>query len=311
MKDRYYYFYIEVIFFVLLTGLLIWVSFWVNDVTKTVKQVRPRLYETTLPIHFTDKNITENMKQIHSHRFQKLFNQIIIINLDDAVERKQKLQLNLHAYFPEVPVYKLYAIREKNKNVGCTKSHICALKYSKLLPGNTLIIEDDFNFKLDVNRVHDYFDIFQRSNVFQQDQWDLLIMSPYVQKWQIHQPIELPVRNQSSSQAKQYIMKLIHCTTTSAHIIRQDFVDEMIRCFQDALTSVVRYQEVRHEFCIDQVWNGLMHKNRFLCFSETLGYQLPGVTSDGTFADNSFTISQDLTKLHTQRGNLNIELISS
>lgn len=295
---------IEVIFFVLLTSMLIWVSFWLNDATKTVRQARPRLYETKLPVDFSLRNVTKAMKQVQKHRFQNLFNQIIIINLDDAVERKQKLQLNLHAYFPDVPVYKLYAIREKNKNVGCTKSHLCALMYSKELPGNTLIIEDDFNFTLGVHRVHEYFQHFQDSDMFQRSEWDLLVMSPFVQKWKIAQSMKL--RNDG---VERKVMQLLHCTTTSAHIVRKDFVDNMISCFQRSLSEIVRYQEVRTEFCIDQVWNEIMSANRFMCFSQPLGYQLPGVTSDGTFADNSISISDNLQVLHTQKGDLPIELI--
>jgi len=68
---------------------------------------------------------------------------ILYINIDERVDRKEQL-LNTLKVFDSDKITRISAVKHKNPVMGCTLSHISAIRYAKKMNyPNVLILEDD------------------------------------------------------------------------------------------------------------------------------------------------------------------------
>jgi len=211
---------------------------------------------------------------------------VIYLNLRDAQERRRHTEARLDEAFPEVPWYRLEAVRYPGeKALGILASHTLALKYAAQRQGSTWICEDDFEWCVDPAGVAARTEDFLRAT--RETGYDVFLASPYVYTWG---PVE-----ELGGEASPY-RRIFKATTATLYLVTPRYAAVLA----DLYDTVLHHLELRtltaHDHC-DQAWHQVQPRDRWLAPLQPWCQQRSGTTSTGEVADNRFTVSPKGTEI--------------
>lgn len=191
----------------------------------------------------------------------KYIDTILYINLEHRKDRNEHCLNEIKKIDPNLSkTHRIDAVyNPENGALGCTQSHIKALKYFIENPSwNTcLILEDDFTFKSEnpeeVNGIVSY--LIQNSPNFNVL---LLGISLFDLKYI---PTENPL-----------IFKITSAQTTSGYIITRNYVYTLLANFIKANNNMV-CNGWKPEWCLDMFWKQLMPIGNWYGHKYRIGYQ--------------------------------------
>lgn len=184
-------------------------------------------------------------------------NKIVYINMDARADRREaiekefaRLGLNQVIRFPALS-YKNYP------NAGCLLSHATVLEqaYDAGL-SNVLVLEDDFRFIADANKIHSSMSAFFELDI----PWDVVMLTTCAAE--ISEPGALVSRISSSGNGAGYL-------------VNRSMMLELSTLFKSNVENL--YQTKRHwEYQNDMLWKQLMPESKWYMFNDYLGYQCEG-----------------------------------
>jgi hypothetical protein len=182
---------------------------------------------------------------------------VLYINLENREDRKKQILEELQKL--SVPTNKIRKISgvhiPKNGHKGCIQSHILALQMAQMNNWKlTTIIEDDAELKITPtefnNRLNNALEELNTRD------WDVLLLSA----------INKQIDEETSKQLK-HVDKLKHATTSTMYIIKQHYVNKLLKLFEHCNTMMIpeKWGETNgHEpYALDQKWNELIKKDNW------------------------------------------------
>lgn len=178
--------------------------------------------------------------------------QLYFINLKDRKDRKTRViqQMN-NVNYPLSKINRVDAIKESfNGALGCTKSHIKALKQAlKQAFPYVLIIEDDFIWKKSNSKNK----IIQTLNkIINDNNWDVCLLAgnPAV----------------PNTQRNEYSKKVNKSMTTSAYIVKKEYIPKLLEMWEPSITA-------KPFVPLDVLWFKLQENDNWIITNPVLGYQ--------------------------------------
>ena len=193
---------------------------------------------------------------------------ILYINLENREDRKQFILKELEKMnVPSNKIRKISGVHiPKNGHKGCIQSHILALQMAQMNNWNlTTIIEDDAELLIEPsdfsNRLDNAFTELENVD------WDVLLLSSANK--QIYE---------ETSKQLNYVDKLKHATTSTMYIIKQHYVNKLLKLFEHCNTMMSYEQWGTHDnhepYALDQKWNELIKTDNWYALKgENVIYQ--------------------------------------
>ena len=192
---------------------------------------------------------------------------IYYINLDHREDRNTHIKQVLHdLQVPDEKIHRISAVWNKQRgSIGCSESHIHAVKEFLQSGKNTcIILEDDF--------VYEHKDTFWSSiaSVFQSNVEFDLIQLAYNHRRLVSDDTEYPC-----------LKKVRDGQTTSGYILSKPFAPTLLNNFESGWkalqTSVSEHNEYdsTYTYTLDSYWKRLQPISKWFCFHPRLGYQIP------------------------------------
>ena len=187
---------------------------------------------------------------------------ILYINLEHRTDRREHLEAEFKRMgILTEKIHRINAIKNNNGALGCTMSHLKALK---LVEENTtwqrvLIMEDDYTFKgetySDFN--HPLSDFFYK---FDKKGWDIF----------------LPSYNHWNAQVKDTVYKqykkVIYSQTTSSYVFQRHYLETLKANFKASAEGLIRHGK-SPQYCLDINWTRLQPEGRWYLITPALGLQ--------------------------------------
>ena len=191
-------------------------------------------------------------------------NKIFYINLDKREDRKNEIELELKNYNLFENSERIQAIEIPGQGIlGCTMSHLNAIKLAKeRFYNNILILEDDFQFTISKEEFENQLQTFFGNNI----PYDICMISYNIRQCQ---PTEYP-----------FLTKVIEAQTASGYIIHHSFYDKMIDLYEWAI-PLLRDTQYHWDYANDQCWKRLQPEANWYCLTQRCGRQRAG------YSDNS------------------------
>jgi len=165
------------------------------------------------------------------------------INLESRKDRRAHVEKELKEMDIN-RVERFHAIKTKDGAVGCSMSHMHALKIAQEKDWDyVLICEDDIQF---TNKEHfkTQYQGFIDSNI----DWDVILIAGNVVG-----PYE-PVN--------EYAIRVSKCQTTTGYIVKKAYYQTLIDNIKEGIDGLVRKCE-RHNYAVDQYWFKLQEKDNW------------------------------------------------
>lgn len=187
---------------------------------------------------------------------------VYYINLDHRTDRKKELLQELDKI--GVPSSKIVRIsgnyNKKYGDVGCSKSHVDAMKqFSQSSHNNCIIFEDDFTFIQTPNEVQKMFNQLFEHNV----KYEVVMLSA----------------NTSKSEDSEYpfLKKVLESQTASGYMVNKSFANTLLANYEDSVQHLEHITSTdnseRGPYCIDQYWKRLQPTSLWYEFHPKLGIQ--------------------------------------
>jgi hypothetical protein len=183
---------------------------------------------------------------------------IVYINMDARADRREAIEKEFDRLGIKNQVSRFSALSYKDyPNAGCLLSHATVLEqaYDAGL-SNVLVLEDDFRFIADANRIHSSMAAFFKLDM----PWDVVMLTTCAA--QISEPGALVSRILSSGNGAGYL-------------VNRSMMLELSTLFKSNVENL--YQTKRHwEYQNDMLWKQLMPESNWYMFNDYLGYQCEG-----------------------------------
>ena len=185
---------------------------------------------------------------------------LFYINLIERTDRKAHIEDQLEKTgFPKEKINRFNAVKMDNGNgaLGCSFSHLKCIQIAKEQNlSHVCVFEDDATF---VNPA-----IFiQQVNHFlkkrEHQVWDVLLLGGN-NMW----PFE---------EIDNSCIKVSHCLTTTAYIVKNHYFDILIQNFKDGIKNLLKYPELKNQFAIDKFWICLQEKDKWYLLTPIAVYQ--------------------------------------
>lgn len=174
---------------------------------------------------------------------------VIYINLDHRTDRRAQIEHELACFGNRVE--RLSATRHATGGIGCTMSHIRALRRAKEAGWkNVLIVEDDFVW---TNRVAGEACLTRLTG----------------------QPYDVIVLGGAYAKYDPSSLRLQSCQTTTAYIVAAHYYDTLIANFKEGLEGFLRSGRYA-EYALDQYWKRLQSVDQWFLVNPSLCAQRPG-----------------------------------
>lgn len=202
---------------------------------------------------------------------------ILYINLERRTDRNERM-------ICELDIFKNQTIEIKRVNacatsydgaVGCTLSHIFALKHALMNEknNNILILEDDFSFIRSGSEINIALEkLFERKY-----DWKCVLLS--------YGP------ETKSRQYDELLNVISMATMTSGYLIKRSIVQDLINLYQDSLKPLIQTRN-HLKYAADRCWEKMMERNNWFVFNNRLGVQCLSFSDIGKF-DRSCLSNQD------------------
>ncbi len=184
---------------------------------------------------------------------------IVYINMDARADRREAIEKEFARLgLNHNQVSRFSALNYKDyPNAGCLLSHATVLEqaYDAGL-SNVLVLEDDFRFIADANKIHSSMSAFFKLNI----PWDVVMLTTCAAE--IFEPGALVSRISSSGNGAGYL-------------VNRSMMLELSTLFKSNVENL--YQTKRHwEYQNDMLWKQLMPESKWYMFNDYLGYQCEG-----------------------------------
>ena len=177
---------------------------------------------------------------------------VVYINLDERVDRKQQVHLELLRFFPASKIQRFAAIRNEVGGIGCTMSHIAVLEMAKREGWrNVMIVEDDLMW------------VANRKS------------SAKVLTHLLSNPYDAIVLGGVAARCDPTTLRLESCQTTTAYIVDGGYMDRMLENYKEGLQ---RLQETGDypTYALDQYWGRLHASGNWYIVLPMMAVQRPG-----------------------------------
>lgn len=192
----------------------------------------------------------------------EFLDKVIYINLDERVDRRMEM-MEVLSVIPENKIVRLLAIKYSPGNIGCTMSHIKALKLAiKNNWKNVLILEDDAgwnNYEQGYNKLvsllkrYPNYDVITLGNTF--------------------------------SQFDKSSARIFRGQTTSGYLVNGHYFKKLLSNFEEGLKLLLE-TSLCINYCIDVYWNKLMKVDNWYIVNPALVVQRPSKSNiEGTMVD--------------------------
>jgi hypothetical protein len=191
-------------------------------------------------------------------------NKIFYINLDKREDRKDEIESELKNYDLFNISERIQAIETPGQGIlGCTMSHLNAVKLAKeRCYNNILILEDDFQFTISKEEFENQLQTFFENQI----PYNICMISYNIQR---SEPTEYP-----------FLTKVVEAQTASGYIVHHSFYDKMIELYEWAI-PLLRDTKQHWHYANDQCWKRLQPESHWYCLTTRCGRQRPG------YSDNS------------------------
>lgn len=182
----------------------------------------------------------------------------IYINLKSRPDRNIEILNNLKKMnIPNEKIYRLDAVFNSLGAIGCYLSHIKVLEYAIRNNLKTIaVLEDDFNFIEDNNRVYKELEIF----ISTKKKWDALLLC----RGGICELKEMEFQN---------FYKINYCSSTAGYLIHYTFYEKALKLFKEGLKLLEETKDLKNYPIDVYCWKILQPNNDFYMCYPSLGYQ--------------------------------------
>ena len=192
---------------------------------------------------------------------------IVYINLDRRPDRKTSIETELANM--GITDYERFTAIERPPGqgiVGCGYSHLAVLKLAKERQyPNILIFEDDFYFTVSKDELRKSMAEFFESDI--STDYDVCMLS-----YNLHNSQDCP--------DTPFLKRVTYAQTASGYIVHSRYYDTLIQLYEWAI-PLLESTGKHWVYANDIVWADLQKKDKWYCFSQRIGKQLPG------FSDNA------------------------
>jgi len=211
---------------------------------------------------------------------------IIYINLEARNDRKDLLMKELEKLKTDMSkVYKVSGVyMPKNGHKGCIQSHILALNMIKLNNWNrVLILEDDAEIIMSADTVNSLINKSLEELDTHYPEWNVIMLATaqkvidkeYTQKNnklnKTLLPIDLDIYTNEDKTNSLKLEKLKSATTSSAYIIKKEYVDTILNLFNHCnnnMTHKNMTSKVHEDWALDQKWKELQTNDMWFCIDK-------------------------------------------
>lgn len=187
---------------------------------------------------------------------------VFYINLAYRIDRKQHIERELEkAGFTNNMIYRIEAIEDVNGNLGCSKSHLLALKTAMNKNFNRfLIVEDDFEMCVTP-------EIFRQSitHALQDLDFDVVMLAHNTQKC-------IPFKNG--------LVKIISSQTRSGYLVNSNFAETLMNNFQESVDLMIKFGRSNIEAFGDQHWKKIQENSKWYAFEPRIAIQKAGYSDN-------------------------------
>ena len=191
---------------------------------------------------------------------------LFYINLEHRTDRLQQVSAEVAKVADLVAaVTRINAIHDKqNGAIGCAASHILALSefLFKTMEDFALIMEDDFEFTLEPDRVKEAF-----ARSIDAGQFDVIQLA-----------YNKPIASRPNSHG---LIRIYRSYTTSGYVVTRAFAYRLVSCFLESHRLLSQNRNVgpnpvvNELWAVDSWWNNVQSEFRFYGFAPPLGRQRP------------------------------------
>lgn len=205
----------------------------------------------------------------------------VYINLENREDRKKLiLEEFIKLNIPQEKIYRLAGIPiPKNGHKGCVQSHILALEIAKLNQWQYVaIFEDDAELTVSPSEFKE-----KVSNAMKED-WDVILLHG------ANQSIKTKINDMM------YYAK--HSSQSTGYVIKESYYDTLLELFKDCNMKMNRnhWEKAGWESnALDQRWNDLMKKDKWIVFTNNLMKQRAISSSINTFNNTNIELAPSLS----------------
>lgn len=194
---------------------------------------------------------------------------ILYINLDGRPDRRIHCEHELAKLdIPDKHITRLPAVKVPDARVGCSMSHLRALRMARDLGWpEVMIVEDDIRFTQP-----EWYSAALRAVLDSPDAgFDVLLLAGNLAKHladaQTHpnsHPIAAELPGAAALTPQPTLHKVTRCWTTTGYIVKAHFYDTLIDNVSDGIKRLLNSPHFGSAFCIDVYWQHLMPYSEFL-----------------------------------------------
>lgn len=176
------------------------------------------------------------------------------INLSHRLDRNKSI-LRQFSNFNITNYTRINAIKEQNGNIGCSKSHILALKQfieSKIDIG--IFLEDDFKFTVSKEI---YYSILNNIIDDYNLSWDVVLISGNVRHKEPY---------------NKFLDRCFESQTASGYVVTQKFAKTLLANYEDGL-EMLKNTGINSKYAIDQYWKILQKQYNWFITNPKCGEQ--------------------------------------
>jgi len=198
-----------------------------------------------------NKEKEEKLIVINSEKKFDFVEKVVYINLDEAVERKNKVESELLKYFPSDKIIRFPAIKNDKGYLGCSLSHCKVIKMAMDNNWeNILVIEDDMIWN---NSIENSYNIFEKivSNKF-----DVIQLNTFSQKFNSE------------------TFKLNKSTSTCSYFVKKHYYKKLYKNFTEGAEMLEKcIKKSNRKYRIDVYWQSLQKSDNWFCVVPSLCFQ--------------------------------------
>ena len=185
---------------------------------------------------------------------------IVYINLENRKDRRESIERELKFFDSIIPIIRINAnYKPKYGGLGCSLSHLTALKYAKNNNfTNVLICEDDFVLYPEY-----------KNNVSE-------IVNNAIRSIPNYDVIMFASNTKTKSKYNEYVDKIIDAQTRTAYLVNEKFYDTLLLNYKECVKLQKKYGPAMYDMghAGDQYWKKLQPLSEWYVLKNKIGYQI-------------------------------------
>lgn len=176
------------------------------------------------------------------------------INLKNRSDRNRHI-LNQFDKFNIKNYIRIDAIKNNFGHVGCSESHIIALKqFIDSSEDICIILEDDYKFIINPEKYAELLDKLDKSRLY----WNIVLLAGNVLRSEPH---------------NDFLNKCLNAQTTAGYMLNKMFAKMLLRNYEEGFGLLKKTKS--RKYCLDQYWKKLQKpENNWFIFNPKCGKQM-------------------------------------